>query len=137
MNVGNCSRCRKLYQVNSRKLCPECVKEEEAQFDAVRQFLREHDPVDAQGLSEALSIPVERVIQFLKEGRLIETVSIEYPCESCGTLIRTGRLCEPCRQSRETATREIANQLRRELGAEGNRHNAASAPGYYSSRKRM
>ena len=41
MNLGNCPRCGKLYTVNIRELCPECMKVIEKEYEKCATFLRE------------------------------------------------------------------------------------------------
>lgn len=117
MEIGNCSRCGRIYHTNPRKLCPECLREEEEQFERVVKYLRDNEGVSAQVLSEALEIPLEQVTHFLKEGRLVEVAGLEYPCASCGKPIKTGRICDTCRLSRELSARQMATDLHREVDA--------------------
>jgi len=88
------------------RLCPSCRDADRREFEAVRDYLRDHPQACLMAVSQATGIPLARIREFLREGRLVVAApEAELACERCGAPITTGRLCERCRQ-----------ELARELG---------------------
>lgn len=98
--LDNCSRCGRLYVRNYSGICDVCRKEEDQLFDKVYQFIKKRQNRTASMLQivEATGVPEETIMRFVKEGRLKPTQfpNLGYPCESCGTIIQTGKLCVNC-----------------------------------------
>jgi len=50
-------------------------------------------------VAEALDVPMEKILQFLREGKLElsrENTNMLLDCERCGRSIPTGRYCSEC-----------------------------------------
>jgi len=79
-------------------MCPDCIKKEEELFDKVRDFLYENPNSSLEEVTEATGVDVKKILDFLKEGRLILKQGNPYllKCEVCGKAILTGRYCEQC-----------------------------------------
>ncbi len=111
--LANCPSCNKVFVRTIRNICPECFKEEEKMFDKVYKFLRvkENRSATLQEVHEATGVPETTIIRFVKEGRLRTATftNLTYPCESCGSPISAGKLCENCIGSIE-AELEIAER---------------------------
>lgn len=98
--LANCDRCGKVFVKSLRDICPDCYKEEEADFQKVYTFLKQQknreatlmEVVEATGVEETL------ITKFIREKRLRTSMfpKLNYPCERCGTRIVTGRLCTNC-----------------------------------------
>lgn len=99
--LANCSNCGAVFVKNQfRDICEKCWKAEEDAFETIRQFIRKRENrsasmrqiVDGTGVSEDL------VLKFIKKGRLnlASLPNVGYPCESCGKMIRSGKICESC-----------------------------------------
>ncbi|AMX82299.1 hypothetical protein GS3922_00540 [Geobacillus subterraneus] len=99
--LANCAKCGRLFvKLSTRDVCESCYQEEERQFERVYAFLRKRENrtatmaqvVDATGVEEKL------IIQWIRAGRLqlVHFPNLGYPCDSCGTMIREGRLCANC-----------------------------------------
>ena len=101
MSLKNCPECGKLFVQVSRNLCPGCVEQEEKEFESVADYLRTHKDTGIAETSEATGVSEERIIAFLRDGRLQTkgAMSMELQCERCGKMINTGRLCEDCTKS--------------------------------------
>lgn len=41
MNIGNCPRCGKLYALNLKEMCGNCLKDIEREYERRVEFLRE------------------------------------------------------------------------------------------------
>lgn len=99
-NLENCVRCGEVFVHISRNICPQCVKKVEQEFKLCSQFLRkkENRTSTITEMSEKTGVSVPQITEFIREKRLIidPTSNIEYPCESCGAMIRSNRLCLHC-----------------------------------------
>ncbi|MER2060743.1 MAG: hypothetical protein ABTA16_18155, partial [Niallia sp.] len=47
---------------------------------------------------EATGVEKKLIYKFIKKGRikLAQFPNLGYPCSKCGTIIREGKLCQPC-----------------------------------------
>lgn len=106
MNVRNCPRCGKIFVPNFSNVCGTCQKEEEGEFTKVKDYLYQNPGASIQEVSEATEVPTERILKYLREGRLQLTShdNLILSCESCDKPILTGRFCESC-------TSKMANEL--------------------------
>ena len=115
MSVGklaNCSRCDALFVQTVRDVCPKCYQEIEQEYDKCAKYLRKRENRGATiyQLSEATGVSVKQITRFIREGRLsiVDNPNLGYPCEKCGSMIRTGTFCESCTKEMK---REIEQQL--------------------------
>ena len=100
-DVVNCPSCGKLMAKSKfRDVCQECWKEEEKIYETVYQFIRkrENRAATIRQVIEATSVDEELLLKFIRTGRLKTTQfpNLGYPCDKCGSIIRTGNLCEKC-----------------------------------------
>lgn len=82
-------------------ICPKCIEKREREFERCRDYLRDNPKTNLTGLSEATDVPVQQIIRFIIEGRLIISTAnpnLFYNCDRCGSPIRAGRLCQDCQQ---------------------------------------
>ena len=107
MNIRNCARCKKIYQYDGFKICINCRRDDEMDFQNVKEYLEEYPGANISNVVENTKVDTKKVIEFLKDGRLeIEGGGdILLECETCGVGITTGRYCDKC-----------AGGLQRELG---------------------
>ncbi len=120
MDLRNCSECGKLFVYVGRDLCPECVKTEEEMFEKVEKFLRKNSGASVQEISEATGVPEEKIIHFLKEGRLVARTPFQQViCERCGKPIASGRFCGDCLEALRATVGTLASPaLKPKLGKE-------------------
>ncbi|SHE46835.1 flagellar operon protein TIGR03826 [Thermoanaerobacter uzonensis DSM 18761] len=100
MEIRNCKRCGRLYTYTGIDLCPECYRQDEEDFMKVRDYLDAHPSATMLEISQNTQVSIKKIMDFLKEGRLILTsnnVNIGLKCEKCGKPILTGRFCEECK----------------------------------------
>ena len=100
MDVRNCKNCGRLYNyVGGMGVCPICTQELEDKFQIVKKYIRDNPKASLTDISEDNDVSVAALRRWIREERLSFTkeslVGIE--CESCGTMIRTGRYCELCK----------------------------------------
>ena len=103
MSIRNCPECGKLFEFFFKNLCPDCIKKEENDFEAIVAYLKNNPGVGITEISEATGIGANRIIKMLKSGRLI-TVCEQHGilllnCERCGKPIAEGQFCPQCRDS--------------------------------------
>lgn len=101
--LENCPRCDKIFVKNLRDVCQDCFKIEEADFQAVYQFVRKRENRQASMLEveEETGVKENLIVKFIKQGRLqLHTFpNLFYPCESCKKKIREGRICDDCKSN--------------------------------------
>lgn len=59
MNLGNCPRCGKLYALNFRDVCSNCIKEIEKEYQICVDYLRENKGTNIQELSDATEVSIK------------------------------------------------------------------------------
>jgi hypothetical protein len=72
------------------------------------EYLRDNKGINIQQLSDETEVSIKQITRWVKEGRisLLNAPNMSYPCESCGTLIREGHICDSCRNR---LSREVKN----------------------------
>ncbi|NLY74105.1 MAG: MerR family transcriptional regulator [Firmicutes bacterium] len=101
MDVRNCKRCGKIYNYTGSAVCNNCLRQEQEDFEKVREYLFQHPNSSAAEVSEAVGVELKVISRFLKEGRL-EADYIKMSgddglaCEKCGNPVTSGRFCENC-----------------------------------------
>ncbi|MDI6602213.1 MAG: MerR family transcriptional regulator [Thermoanaerobacteraceae bacterium] len=99
MKLKNCKRCGKLFVYNGIDLCPDCIREDEEDFKKVKDFLYQYPKASVFEISEATGVAPEKILNFLKQGKLeisSDNTGITLTCERCGRPINSGRFCEEC-----------------------------------------
>jgi flagellar operon protein (TIGR03826 family) len=116
-NVTNCPRCGKIFMKIRQPVCPSCVKEIDKEYDKCYQFLRkkENRGCTVYELSEKTGVKVEYIKQFIREGRLSvdNTPNLSYPCDACGTPIRSGSYCASCQGERNKLANSLQGEVKR------------------------
>jgi flagellar operon protein (TIGR03826 family) len=97
----NCPRCSGLFiKTNLRDVCEKCYKEEEQLFDMVYGYLRQKNNRTAtiDQIVEDTGVSTQLIFKWVRIGRLKRSQfeNIGYPCEQCGTIIGSGKLCAKC-----------------------------------------
>ena len=102
-NLGEtkiCVRCKRMftYLGYGHFYCPMCRKADEEDFQKVKNYIYDHGTAPALEVSDNTGISLERINQYLREGRLEipENSPIFIKCEMCHIDIRSGRLCPEC-----------------------------------------
>ena len=103
MEIIQCSYCKKPFQSYGSKTCLECTGYIDECMRKIRDYLYEHPNSGVEIVSYETRVPVKLIMFLLKEGRLL-LVDNEFAlgiliCESCKRPIKSGRLCDECRQS--------------------------------------
>lgn len=112
--ITSCPNCGDIFVKNKfRDVCQKCWKAEEEAYERVYKFIRKREKRAAtiQQVVDATEVEEEMILKFIKKGRLqtAQFPNLGYPCDKCGKIIQTGKICGSC-----------AEELRKELEA----HNA-------------
>lgn len=114
MEIKSCKKCKNLFQyVTGRVICPHCLKREEELFIKVKDFLRAHPGATMQMISEETKVAISLIESFIRAGRLeiAPHSPIGIPCESCGSMIRTGKYCNACTAKLTNQFSELAKEF--------------------------
>lgn len=101
MDIRNCKRCGKLFSSTGSPVCNNCTRQDQEDFDKVRDFLFDHPNSTILEIAKATEVDGKTISRFLKEGRLksdliLFTEEDALTCEKCGTPISSGRFCQKC-----------------------------------------
>jgi len=125
--LTNCPRCGKLFVKGTHDLCPNCLKDIEAEYQLCADYLRENRGATIYELSEATGVSIRQIKRFIQEGRISikDNPNMGYPCESCGTIIQEGNLCPSCmaklNRDIKRTVQEMEKENKKETEADKNR----------------
>ena len=93
-----CTWCHCPIPIDSEyDLCKNCQASMELR--AIRDYVREHDVNEFQ-LAEIFEIPLRKVKQWIREGRLeykeLQNSMVNLHCQRCGKPIQFGNFCAEC-----------------------------------------
>ena len=95
--LKNCSNCGRIFVDTGLGICRDCHEKEEEEMQKVSSYVRDNPHSRVRDICDALGVKERLVMRMIREGRFVmDGVAIEYPCESCGTLITVGRFCDKC-----------------------------------------
>lgn len=100
MDVRNCRDCGKLFNyLSGPPLCPTCMKKLDEKFAIVKEYIYDHPEASIQQVAEDNEVSVMQLKKWVREERLsfTENSIAGLECENCGTMIRTGRFCNMCK----------------------------------------
>ncbi|MBO8159046.1 TIGR03826 family flagellar region protein [Thermosyntropha sp.] len=112
-DLRNCPKCGRLFAYQGRNLCKKCQEEEENEYLLVRKYVRDNPGATIFEVSEATGVEEEKILQFLREGRLqSKGLAAALECERCGKKISAGRFCPEC-------IKEMDAQIKGIIGSQG------------------
>ncbi|MDP4085203.1 MAG: hypothetical protein Q8934_11395 [Bacillota bacterium] len=118
----NCPSCGDIFYKNKfRDVCMKCWKKEEEDYETIYKFMRkrENRAATINQVVEQTGVLEETILKFIKKGRLQITQfpNLGYPCDKCGRIIRTGKLCGNCKDELQTAldTYEKEEKIKKDL----------------------
>ena len=97
MNVRNCKVCGRIFNsVLGPVICPRCKDAREEKFQEVKKYVEDHKGADILEVAENCDVEPNQIRQWIREERLqfADDSPIKIACESCGTMIRSGRFCK-------------------------------------------
>lgn len=133
--LRNCPVCNAFFNYTGmREVCHNCAQKEEDLYQEVYRFLRkrENRAANVDRIVEATGVDRDLLYKWVRKGRLHPAMfpNLGYPCDNCGKLTTTGKLCEKCQNvlKSELRTLEAAQEFREEM----NRQNRGT---YLSDKK--
>lgn len=100
MEVRTCKQCKKLFNyLAGPPICGACRDALEVKFAEVKEYVREHPNEGINEVAKANDVSTNQIQRWIREERLAfsEDSGVGLDCESCGRMIRTGRLCQACK----------------------------------------
>lgn len=101
MSIANCTRCHKIFKKQfDRKICSECIQEEEDAYRRVVDYLDDHPGSALPAIAAGTDCEEKLILRFIREGRLSlldklgDNVHVE--CKRCGVRIGSGHYCVKC-----------------------------------------
>ena len=103
MEVRTCSKCKRLFNyLSGPSICPGCKNQLEEKFQEVKEYVRDNPTQGITEVAEATDVSPKQIRRWIREERLSfsEDSGVGIDCESCGAMIRSGRLCQKCKDKR-------------------------------------
>ncbi len=110
ISLVNCPRCGRLSAGLVRGQCGECLRQEHVELKRVQTLLAERGALPPEEIATEAGVPVERVLRWLREGRLLAE-GPRVRCRRCGRPIRWGVVCAPCRVELAVSLRALQRAL--------------------------
>ncbi len=102
MEVRNCRGCGRLFNYigGGYFLCGICKEELDKKFSQVKQYIRDNPKATMNQISQDNDVSVNQIEKWVREDRLVfaDDSPIGIDCESCGTMIKSGRYCNMCNE---------------------------------------
>ena len=101
MELKNCEKCgRKFGAMSSETLCTKCSAENiESDFKKVRDYLYDNPGASVREVSEETGVAKRIILKLLKDERIeiIDENNGLLNCERCGVSIKSGKICDGCK----------------------------------------
>lgn len=100
MEVRTCRQCKRLFNyLSGPSICPGCKAKLEEKFQEVKEYIRENPTHGITEVADATGVSSNQIRRWIREERLSfsEESGVGLDCESCGAMIRSGRLCQKCK----------------------------------------
>lgn len=110
MALINCKQCGRLFNRVAKDICPDCIKKETDEFSKVSEYLRKNRGASPVEVHEATEVELEIIYRFIREGRLVSTPNMTYPCDRCGNPTTMGRFCKKCTDELQSQFGRAAEQ---------------------------
>lgn len=96
--IKNCVQCGRLFMYNgARKICPDCVAQEQEYERIVADFVRDNHQANVKQIVDGTGVNEKIIMRMIREGRFVASeYPISYPCESCGKMITHAKYCRDC-----------------------------------------
>lgn len=120
--VRNCPSCGEFFNYSGiRDVCYKCAQREEDMYQIVYRFLRkrENRAATVERIVEATGVEEELLYKWVRKGRIHPATfpNLGYPCDNCGHLTKTGKLCDKCQDELKSDLRtfEAAKEFRENI----------------------
>ncbi|MDD6070264.1 MAG: flagellar protein [Clostridiales bacterium] len=101
MEVRTCKQCKRLFNyLAGPSICGSCKEVLEKKFAEVKEYVREHPADGINEVAAANDVSANQIRRWIREERLAfsDASNVGLDCESCGKLIKSGRLCMECKE---------------------------------------
>ncbi len=102
MEVRTCRQCKRIFNyLTGPNICPSCKDKLEEKFQEVKKYVEDHPDEGITQVAEANEVSAKQIQRWIREERLSfsESSGVGIDCESCGAMIRSGRLCQKCKDN--------------------------------------
>lgn len=120
--LRDCPKCGAFFNYTGvRDVCHNCAMQEEDLYQVVYRFLRkrENRAATADRIEEATGVDKDLLYKWVRKGRLQPAMfpNLGYPCDNCGHLTKSGKLCDNCLKTIKTdlKTFEAAKEFRENI----------------------
>ena len=134
--LRNCPQCNGFFNYTGiRDLCGQCAAKEEKIYEEVSRFLRKRENRTAtiEQIVDETGVTKELLHKWVRKGRLQPSMfpNLGYPCEKCGELTKTGKICVSCSDTLQSDLRqhEAVEEIKETV-------NKIETTTYYNERKR-
>lgn len=110
MPLARCPRCDKLFEKVAFPVCIKCIPAEEADYELVRDCLKDNPEMNTETISKTINVPVACIMRMLEQGLIVNEASVGISkCGRCGApaISATKKLCNRCL---EEMNRDVAKQ---------------------------
>lgn len=129
MRVLNCISCGKIFKpIVDTKVCQNCVKADEEWLSRIRDHLYDYPDASLDNVSNMLEIDREKIISFIKAGKLEHISHMAIQCENCGESIESGKYCDECIREMKSNFNSVTRSL-------SNDTNTPKSKGMFTKRK--
>lgn len=101
MEVKSCKQCKRLFNyLTGPVICSACKDVLEKKFAEVKAYIQDNPGAGINEVAENMEVSTNQIHRWIREERLSfsEESGVGLDCESCGKLIRSGRLCSECKE---------------------------------------
>ncbi|MFV0441628.1 MAG: winged helix-turn-helix domain-containing protein [Lachnospirales bacterium] len=103
MKKLRCRRCKQIFEYGNvlGQLCPNCMAYEEANYQAVRLYIKDNPGISITDVSKETGVSTSKILSYIKEERLeiVATANSFLKCKNCNAHIHTGIFCENCKRN--------------------------------------
>ncbi len=98
MDIRNCPKCGKVFTYTGSIVCSACEKQDEKDFQTVKEFIRDNPSCIMKDIVEATGVTSKKIMRYVRDGRLEISKGMhgDVLCQSCGTPISRGKFCDSC-----------------------------------------
>lgn len=101
--VRNCPSCGELFNyIGLKDVCNKCAVSEDEMYEKVYRFLRkrENRAATVDRIEEVTGVSKDLLYKWVRKGRLQKALfpNLGYPCDNCGHLTNSGKLCAKCQE---------------------------------------
>lgn len=112
--LKNCPRCGRLFAPQGANICRRCQESEDQEYLVVRRYVRDNPGATVFEVAEATGIEEEKILKFLRDGRLQSRgmTTVNY-CERCNAIITEGKYCNSCLRDLTSQINQVLPQKKK------------------------